>query len=271
MGRILFRDGLSDDTYVLCREVVYVNHKDTVEAPNRLRAIQKRYTGTATPSNTYEVRADDLAWLINEVELRCARVDPPAAPTEARACSCCDHPTGFLPAVPEDGKWLHQGRDTVEVCTATPRKCEHCGKEKTSPECWNCGRFDTAPTIAPPTPDEADKVLAHEVLMSGNSRYIDPTLEDVFTAALAQARKEGAQGAWKEAMALLNEFGRDLRKADFLARLEAAAKGVGHKTDLAELDRVLAQARVEDPIGVRLTELALEHMDAEESAAKQER
>lgn len=57
-----------------------MNHKDTVEAPNRLRVIQKRYTGTATPSNTYEVRADDLAWLINEVELRCARVDPPAAP-----------------------------------------------------------------------------------------------------------------------------------------------------------------------------------------------
>jgi hypothetical protein len=66
----------------------------------------------------------------------------PAPSVAQPACECCDHPSGFLPAVPDNGKWLHQGRDSVEVCTAPVRKCGHCGKDKTSPECWNCGECD---------------------------------------------------------------------------------------------------------------------------------
>lgn len=45
------------------------------------------------------------------------------------------------------------------------------------------------------------------------------------------------------------------------------ATNIEQAAELAELDRVLTQARIEDPIGVRLTELALERMDRDEAAA----
>lgn len=80
---------------------------------------------------------------------------------------------------------------------------------------------------------------------------------------LATVRREVREEAFNESLSILNEFGRDLRKADFLARLETAA-GI---SEGAELDRVLVEAMIEDPVGVRLTELALERMDAEDGAA----
>jgi hypothetical protein len=43
------------------------------EIPARLEQIKAAYSGTADESATYRVKANDLAWLINEVELRIPR------------------------------------------------------------------------------------------------------------------------------------------------------------------------------------------------------
>lgn len=53
--------------------------------------------------------------------------------------------------------------------------------------------------------------------------------------------------------------------ADLLALL--GSKWAAHQRKLRELDAVLAEARVNNPVGVRLTELALERMDNEESSS----
>ena len=42
----------------------------------------------------------------------------------------------------------------------------------------------------PAAPDERDKQLAHQIVMSGHSRYFDPTLIDTFAALLATVRAE---------------------------------------------------------------------------------
>lgn len=52
------------------------------EALNRLKEIRERYRHSATSSAAYEVRANDLAWLIQEVELCHARVDPPTGKSD---------------------------------------------------------------------------------------------------------------------------------------------------------------------------------------------
>lgn len=66
--------------------------------------------------------------------------DSAASPVAAQpVCDFCDHPTGFFPAAPEFGKFIHRGRDNeAEPCTAPERKCPECDETKTSPECWSC-------------------------------------------------------------------------------------------------------------------------------------
>lgn len=97
------------------------------------------------------------------------------------------------------------------------------------------------------------------------SAHSNPTLNlaDKIEAALTAIRNEEREAAFKEAAAILNDFGRELRKVDFLMRLEAAIRT--HKQ--VQLDRVLTEAEIEDPVGVRLTELELQRMDRVEAAA----
>lgn len=51
---------------------------------------------------------------------------------------------------------------------------------------------------------ERDAELAHEITLSGNSRYFDPTLSDKITAALATVRQEVEIQTWRDAILLLD-------------------------------------------------------------------
>lgn len=55
-----------------------------------------------------------------------------------------------------------------------------------------------------------------------------------------------------------------------IEELSAGPSPAAASEELAELDRVLVQARLEDPVGVHLTELQLERMDRQASEGEQE-
>lgn len=97
--------------------------------------------------------------------------------------------------------------------------CCHCGSPRvygSSTECKTCGTLlhDTASyaRVDPPAaPDEADKVVAQELIEGAFGKRgqspiyqtagrIIEELQEKFTAALAQARKEATQQTWDKAI-----------------------------------------------------------------------
>lgn len=113
--------------------------------------------------------------------------------------------------------------------------------------CATCGAVEAAATPSLPS--------APPVLHRDATEIIRQYLRDHALSPRAPLLVDGEPVCVCSICQWANEFTRD-------------STPEGKATELAELDRVLVQARIEDPIGVRLTELALERMDRDEAVAR---
>lgn len=76
------------------------------------------------------------------------------------------------------------------------------------------------------------KELSHPDVSWCAERIDNTDIEYVRADLLATVRREEREAAFKEALGILSEFGRELRKVDFLAKLEAVA-GINKRAELA--------------------------------------